>query len=66
MIADIDICRAAKSLVDRYGEGATERAERRASELRDDGEAEGAVVWRQILGAVEELTRARRDGKPVN
>jgi hypothetical protein len=66
MIPDLDIYRAAKLLLDRYGEVAAVRAERRVSELWDAGDAEGTAVWRQILHAVGELTRPRRDDEPVN
>jgi hypothetical protein len=66
MIADLDIYRAAKSLLDRYGKDAPERARGRATELLDAGDSYGAAIWRQILKAVEELTRARRDDEPVN
>ena len=66
MISDLDIYHAAKLLLDRFKEGAAERAKCRASELRDEGDTEGAAVWWQILSAVEELTRAKRDDEPVN
>ena len=66
MITDLEIYQAAKLLLDRYKEAAAERAERRASELWNDGDAYGAAIWRQILKAVHELTRSRRKDEPVN
>ena len=42
------------------------RAARRADELLEGGDAYGATIWRQILEAIDELTRARRDGEPLN
>jgi len=66
MTADPDIFRAAKLLIDQHWEDAAERADRRATELWDARDAEGAVIWRQISLAVEELTRKRRDDETVN
>jgi hypothetical protein len=34
--------------------------------MLEDGDAEGAVIWRAIMGAVEELQRRRHDGEPLN
>jgi hypothetical protein len=44
--------------------GALVYAARRADGLA--GDMVGAAVWRRILEAVEELTRGRRDGEPLN
>jgi hypothetical protein len=55
MIDDPDIFRAAKLLVDRYGNEATKRAVRRNDELQEAGDVEGAMLWRRILAAIEEL-----------
>ena len=66
VIDEPDIYRAAKILIDQHGEDAAERAERRASELWDEGDAEGTAVWRHILKAVDELTRPRPDDELVN
>jgi hypothetical protein len=66
MISDPDIYRAAKMLIDQHGEDAAERAAQRADVLLEEGDVEGAAVWRQILWAVGDLTRARRDDEPVN
>jgi hypothetical protein len=42
------------------------RAAERADELLDNGDTEGALVWRPITRAIEELQRGRMDGKSVN
>ena len=61
MINDTDIFRAAKLLIDQHGEDAPIRAAPRADELFDEGDIDGAVVWRRILEAIDELQRGRRD-----
>ena len=66
MIADPDIFRAAKLMIDQHGEDAATRVSLRADLLLADRDVEGGAVWRRILEAVEELTRGRRDGEPLN
>jgi hypothetical protein len=66
MIADPDVYGAAKLLVDKHGDGAARRAERRAAELSDEGDAEGAATWRLILNAIVELQRERGPGEALN
>ena len=41
-------------------------AAQRADELADEGDADGAGVWRRIPEAIDELTRGRREGDAVN
>ncbi len=66
MIDDPDIFRAAKLMIDQHGEDAAIRAAQRADELLEEGDLDGATVWRRILEAIEELQRGRRDGEPIN
>jgi hypothetical protein len=66
VLDDPDIFRAAKLLMDQHGEDAAIRAAQRADELLDEGDVDGAVVWRRILEAIEELQRGRREGEPLN
>jgi hypothetical protein len=66
MIDDPDILRAAKLLIDQHGDDAAIRAAQRADELADEGDMDGAAVWRRILEAIDELTRGRREGEAVN
>ena len=62
MTDDIDICRAAKLLVDRHGDDAPIHAAMRADELMDQGDMEGRAVWLRIKEAVEELLRVEARG----
>jgi len=66
MVDDPDIFRAAKLLIDRHGDDAAIRAAERADKLFEDGDIDGALVWRRILAAIEELQRQPRPGEPVN
>ena len=65
MISDLDIYRAAMLLVDQHGEGAPVWAAERADELFQDGDIEGATIWRMIVTAIEELQRPRRPRLPA-
>jgi len=60
-IADVDVWRAAKVLIDRHGAKATADAMKRADALAAQGDAAGKVVWLRILKSVEEL----QNTKPV-
>jgi hypothetical protein len=66
VINDTDIFRAAKLLIDQHGEDAPIRAAQRADELQDEGDRDGALVWRRILKAIDELRRGRREGELLN
>jgi hypothetical protein len=46
-VIDPDIFRAAKLLNDEYGGDAPLQAAGRADELLDEGDVDGAAVWRQ-------------------
>ena len=59
---DIDLWRAAKLFVDRYGETAPVEAMKRADALAAQGDAAGKVVWLRILEAVEELQNTNPTG----
>ena len=48
MIADIDLWRAAKLLVDRYGDEAGIEAANRADAMLDKDDLEGKAVWLRI------------------
>jgi hypothetical protein len=65
-VIDPDIYRAAKVLIDQHGDDAPVQAAGRADELLDEGDVDGAAVWRQILRAIEDMTRGRRDGESLN
>lgn len=66
MIDDIDLWRAARLLVDRYGDAAEIEAAARADERLEAGDMEGRTVWLQIVDAVCELQRGRKPGEAVN
>ena len=66
VINDPDIFRAAKLLIDQHGDDAPIRAAMRADELLDEGDVDGALVWRRILEAIDELRRERREGELLN
>jgi hypothetical protein len=66
MIDDPDIFRAAKLLIDQHGDDAPIRAAQRADVLLEEGDMDGALVWRRILDAIDELQRGRREGEALN
>jgi hypothetical protein len=66
LISDPDIFRAAMLLIDQHGEDAVLRAAKRAHKLLDEGDPDRSTVWRRILGAIDELTRGRREGESLN
>ena len=63
MIDDPGIYRAAKLLIDQHGDDAAIRAAVRADVLLEEGDVDGAIVWRRIIEAIEELQRGRREGE---
>ncbi len=66
MIDDPDIYRAAKLLIDQYGEKAADFASGRSEVLLEEGDVDGAMVWRRILEAIGELQRGPQDGESLN
>ena len=62
MAEDADLWRAARLLVDRYGNRAGAEAITRADRMREIGDEEGIVVWRRILQYVRELQRTEPKG----
>ena len=67
MTDEVDIWRAAKLMVDQHGDEAPIQTAMRADELLERGDMEGAVVWRRILGAVDELmAKERPEGTMVH
>lgn len=66
-ISDPDIWRAAQLLVKRHGADARIVAAQHADELFNEGDLDGAAVWKRILQAVEELQRVTpKVGERVN
>ena len=67
MIPDLDIWRAAQLIIKRYSAEAPLAAAQRADELFNEGNLDGATVWRRILHAIEELQRTKpKVGERVN
>ena len=67
MISDLDLCRAAKIMVKRYGKGAATEAAMCADEFLDQGNLDGERLWIRIMRTIEELQRERpRDGEAVH
>jgi hypothetical protein len=59
MIDNKDIWRVAKLLIKTRGANAEAAAAQRIDELLNEGDLDGAAVWRRILHAVEELQRMK-------
>jgi hypothetical protein len=55
MTHDLDINRAAKAIIRKFGEDAPNHAAMRADAMLEAGDLDGSAVWRRILTAVEEL-----------
>jgi hypothetical protein len=66
MIKDPKILRAAQVLMDQHGENSSVRAVHAADKLEDQGDIEGSLAWRRIIEVIDELTRGRRDGEPID
>ena len=56
VIQEIDIWRVAVLMVKRYAVNAEANADRRADELETEGDRAGAVIWRRVTIAIEQLT----------
>jgi hypothetical protein len=54
-VTDLNIFRAAKLLIEQHSDDASIHAAQRHDELLESGDVDGAVVWKRIIGAVEEL-----------
>ena len=67
MIDDHDLWRAAQLMIKRHGEDAPVVAAQRADELFEEGDLDGAAVWRRITAAIEDLQRMEpKTGERVN
>jgi hypothetical protein len=63
---EIDIWRTAKILVDAHGDAAWLEAAQRADHCLEDGNPDGAAVWKRVLRAVEDLQRRNPEGASFN
>jgi hypothetical protein len=67
MLLPMDIYRAAKLLVTKYGQDALERASLRADSLLQAGDVEGHGRWSLVARAIEEIATERAPaGAPVS
>ena len=66
MIADIDLWRAAKLLVDRYGDEAGIEAANRADAMLDKDDLEGKAVWLRTDPRCREELQNTRPAGPVH
>ena len=64
-VADLDIYRSAKLLIDQHGADALIEAALKADELLDSGDLDGQAVWLRIRKAVLELLKPG-DGEAVH
>ena len=67
MTHDIDINRAAKAIIRKFGEGAPTHAAMRADAMLEAGDLDGHVLWLVILRVIEELQGAApKSGEAVH
>ncbi len=67
VIEGIDLWRAARIMVKRYGDGAAIEAAMRADEFLDQGNLDGQRLWMRIMETIGELQRKRpRDGEAMH
>ena len=55
MIPEIDIWRVANLMLRRYGDEADIESAIRAEELFEEGDHNGAAVWRRVIDAIAQL-----------
>jgi hypothetical protein len=65
MISEIEIWRVATLMLKRYGDEADIESAIRAEELADQGDYNGAAVWRRVIGAIVQLENTTPPG-PVH
>jgi hypothetical protein len=53
-------------MIDPHGDDRAICAARRIDELLDGGDMDGAIVWRRIAEAIEELKRRRRENEKLH
>jgi len=54
-----DIYRSAWTILRHYGTDAPAEAEKRARDMHDAGDADGAAFWQRVQGAIAELIAER-------
>ena len=67
MTSDLDIHRAAQTLIEQRGlKGASDHAADRIAELTERGDRDGAFAWRKIRAALLDLSDVRFKGDAMN
>ena len=62
MIPEIDIWRVANLMLKRYGDEADIESALRAEELAEEGDHNGAAVWRRVTDAIAQLVNITPPG----
>ena len=62
MIPEIDIWRVANLVLKRYGDEADIESAIRAEELAEEGDHNGAAVWRRVTDAIGQLANTTPPG----
>lgn len=62
-ISDLEIHRAAHSLIQQHGDNATAKARERVEEMRRKGDEEGADMWLRIIVAIGTLGAPPTDAR---
>ena len=57
------VSEAAVSMIERYGRTALQQVDQRIGELREHGEDETVLLWREIRSAVQCLLDTKTQGK---
>ena len=65
MIPEIDIWRVSNLMLKRYGDEADTESALRAEELAEQGDHNGAAVWRRVTDAIGQLANSTPPG-PVH
>jgi hypothetical protein len=63
VIPEIDIWRVANLMLKRYGDEADIESDKRAEELAEDGDHNGAAVWRRVTDAIGQLVNMTPSGR---
>ena len=67
MIADIDIYRSAKLLIDQHGDEASIFAAMQADKCLEENDLDGKVAWLAVVEAIKELQDASPpDGRAIH
>ena len=65
LATEIEIWKSARTMVVRFGEAASERAQRRAEECTSRADVDGWITWMRIVAAILEMQNSApsQDGR---